>query len=94
MKLKPGQLQTISTTINAVTEAESKRLFKSEKAHDQQRSAFVFIIIRDAVALALYDAGIPLETLISDIVPDLLITVQMEKDGYSLSPCITDIENC
>jgi hypothetical protein len=94
MELKPGQLETISTTISSVAEAESKRNFKTEKAQDTTYSALVGACIHFEIQKALYLAGIPIEIIIIDIDPEPIIVAQMEKDGYFIPPCAKNPEDC
>ena len=67
--------------IKNVAASHSSRLFTPEKKDDPAMTAFVFLVIRSNISLALYKAGVPVRD-ITTIDPTEEIISIMVKDGY------------
>lgn len=74
------EITRIGTTIRAVAEAESRRLFVPSK-NSYERSLLVYNEIWSAVRRALGDAGVDLRRL-SRIDPSTIILEKMAETGY------------
>lgn len=82
MQLTLQQMESIGTTIRAVTQAESKRYFKTER-NTPLRTRMVQGLIVDAIILSLNDMGLSLEQM-KGVEPGGVIIDQMRASGYDL----------
>lgn len=88
MNLNGVDIKQVGQIIRSVSEAQSKRLFKLEN-NSHERGAIAYTVISAEIFMALFDAGLPISTIIEEIDPTEIILSAMHEVGFIVSDNIS-----